>query len=353
MKNTIYLLLVILLLACGKKDRDKPDTDLVVTGRGLLLCNEGNFMFGNGSLSYFNIDKCEMHNQVFRTKNGFPAGDVVYSVKVFNGEGYLTVNNSGKIIVMRADNFLYQRTITGLTSPRYIEFLSPDKAYVTDLYDKSIAIINPLAGTVTGSIYTGKTTEQMVRLGNFVYVVNWSYQNSVQKINCQTDQVVDSLTVIYQPNSIVVDCNGKIWVLSDGGYQGMPGKTGAGLTQIDAGDLSIIREIPVGNADAVASRLTLNGTRDRLYYLVGGWSGLASGGVFTMSITDTVAPANALIEQGAKLFYGLAIDPVTSVIYVSDAVDFIQNGRLIRYSVNGSFIDAYQAGIIPGEMCFY
>jgi len=50
-------------------------------------------------------------------------------------------------------------------------------------------------------------------------------------------------------------------------------------------------------------------------------------------------------------FYGLEVDPVTSDIYVSDAIDFTQRGVVYRFQSNGVPIDTFQAGIVPGAFC--
>jgi hypothetical protein len=53
------------------------------------------------------------------------------------------------------------------------------------------------------------------------------------------------------------------------------------------------------------------------------------------------------------LFYGLDIDPVTGNIFVSDAVDYVQNGWVYKYNqVNAALLNRYSAGLIPGSFCF-
>jgi len=52
------------------------------------------------------------------------------------------------------------------------------------------------------------------------------------------------------------------------------------------------------------------------------------------------------------LFYSLAIDPKSSVIYASDAIDYQQNGLILRFKPDGTLIDSSRAGIIPGRFVF-
>ena len=72
--------------------------------------------------------------------------------------------------------------ITNLTSPRYIHFISDEKAYVTQIWDNRIFIVNPKRYEITGYIECpdmtaeSGSTEQMVQYGKYVFVNCWSYQ---------------------------------------------------------------------------------------------------------------------------------------------------------------------------------
>ena len=71
-----------------------------------------------------------------------------------------------------------------------------------------------------------------------------------------------------------------------------------------------------------------------------------------MQIDEDNLPLNNFIANDGKMFYGLGIDPQNSTIYVSDAVDYTQQGYVFRYQLNGSAIDSFKVGIIPGYFCF-
>ena len=55
-------------------------------------------------------------------------------------------------------------------------------------------------------------------------------------------------------------------------------------------------------------------------------------------------------QQGG--YYALDVDPVSSEIYVADAIDFIQRGMVYRFTSSGKAIDSFQTGIGPGSFCF-
>jgi hypothetical protein len=315
-----------------------------------MILNEGNFTYSNASVSYYGPRTGQVENQVFYNANGFPLGDVALSISVHNGKAYAVINNSGKVLVFNPDNFKHISTISGLASPRYICFVNDQKAYVSDLYSPYISIIDPGSDQVTGSIHLGAGSEQMQAYGGFVYVCSWSYHDKVYRINHQTDRVTDSLTLTRQPNSMVLDADNKLWVLSDGGFQGSPdGQVAPALTRIDAESFRIERVYTFPSMASSPTRLCINGRRDTLFFLNGAWgSGQVMGsGVYAMPVNAASLPSEALIPEKGKLFYGLGIHPLSSNIYVSDAIDYMQPGMVYRYSASGLPIDSFKADISP------
>lgn len=322
---------------------------------GVFICNEGNFTYGNATLSFYNSDSSKVQNQVFYNANNFPLGDVVQSMSIFDKMAYIVVNNSGKIMVVNPDDFKHVATITGLTSPRYIEFINSHKAYVSDLYSPYITILNPTTFLITGEVYIGNGSEQMVSLNGFVYVTSWSQNNKVYKIDSETDLLVDSIEIAKQPNSIITDINGSIWVLSDGGYYGSYiGQDTAALTCINTDSFTIEKEFKFSTIETSPTELHINKYGNTLFFLNGSWGGNVGNesGVYRMSIDAQSLPSEPLIPEGNQLFYGLGIDPENNDIYISDAIDNIQKGIVLRYDSEGQRLDSIKVDIIPGSFCF-
>ena len=74
-----------------------------------------------------------------------------------------------------------------------------------------------------------------MQYGKYVFTNCWSYQNRILKIDTETDEVVDELVIGIQPTSLVMDCNNKMWTITDGGYEGSPyGHEAPSLYCIDA-----------------------------------------------------------------------------------------------------------------------
>ena len=247
--------------------------EFAATGPGLFITNEGNFQYGNATLSYYDPATKKVENEVFYRANAMKLGDVAQSMTIHNDLGWIVVNNSHVVFAIDLRTFKEVGRITNLTSPRYIHFVSDEKAYVTQLWDNRIFIVNPRRYEITGYIECpGMTpgsgsTEQMVQYGQYVYVNCWSYQNRLLKIDTRTDRVVDELVVGVQPTSLVLDANDKLWTITDGGYEGSPyGYDVPALYRIDAASFRLEKQFRFREGDA-PSEVQLNGTRDTLYWI--------------------------------------------------------------------------------------
>ena len=274
-RNLIQSILLVLLLlhtSCMEWDYGLEE-EFNATSEGLFICNEGNFQYGNATLSYYDPATKTVQNEVFYRANGMKLGDVAQSMIIRDGVGWVVVNNSHVVFAIDINTFKEVGRITGLTSPRYIHFLSDEKAYITQIWDNRIFIVNPKRYEVTGYIdvpnmtMESGSTEQMVQYGKYVYVNCWSYQNRILKIDTETDQVVDELVVGIQPTSLVMDCNNKLWTVTDGGYEGSPyGHEAPSLYRINIDDdkfdaaMKIIERVCKSRKQIATSPSPISGT---------------------------------------------------------------------------------------------
>lgn len=320
------------------------------TGSGLFISNEGNFQYGNASLSFYNPQTKEVKNEIFYRANAMKLGDVAQSMTIRNGIGWIVVNNSHVVFAIDTETFKEVGRIINLTSPRYIHFLSDEKAYITQLWDNRIFIVNPKRYEITGYIeipnmtMESGSTEQMVQYGKYLYVNCWSYQNRILKIDTETDKVVDELTVGIQPTSIALDCNGKLWTVTDGGFEGSPyGYEAPALYRIDAESFTIEKKFGFRLGDD-PSEVQIDRAGERLYWI--------NDDIWAMDVTADSLPARPIISSRGTIYYGLTVNPENGDIYVADAIDYSQQGMIYRYSASGELLDEFYVGIIPGAFCW-
>ena len=59
-----------------------------------------------------------------------------------------------------------------------------------------------------------------------------------------------------------------------------------------------------------------------------------------------------MVQESGAHFYKIAVNPINSDIFITDAVDYQQPGYVKLYKNNGLFVSKNRAGIIPGSMSF-
>lgn len=339
-KLLLLLLLSLTIISCTKIPEEKPAD--YTFGGGAFIVNEGNFLAGNGSLSFYSYDSLKLFNDLFFTANNRPLGDVPNSMIINAGKAYIVVNNSGKIEVADATSLRSVATINGLNSPRNMAFINDYKAYVTSMYSDSVAIIDLSSNTISGYINIGCTSESITLFGSRAYISNWIGGDKIIVVNTLNNQVVNSITVGREPENIVIDRFYNIWVLCTGGWNK---QVPAELIMINSGTNEIEKRFSFPTVLNSPSCLQIDNFGQNLFFI--------DKGVWRMSITDENLPSQPLIQESGAFFYRIALNPVNSDIFITDAGDYTHNGNLFIYKNDGTFFAKHTTGIIPGAICFH
>ncbi len=338
--------------SCEKEsDDDDTTTDVVVTtetgySEGILISNEGSFGAGNGSISYFNTDSNIVINELFKTVNNFPLGDIVQSVYRGTKNTYACVNASNKVEVINSITFESVATISNVPLPRYaVE--NNGKLYVSCWGNMGqIKVIDITSNTIVDSIMVGTGPEGLIVSDNKLFVANsggFSGDSTVSIVNL-TNNTVETLQLNAQnPSSFVKDASDKLWVLAKGGVIYDAAWTPIGhhpskLISIDPTDNSIATIIDLF-ADQHPSVLGINMNKNIIYY--GG--GYGFNGIYAFDHTLPSAPTASLIDGD---FYGFLINSKNDEIFAL-AAPFGANGMLTRYTAAGVKIDENEVGIFP------
>jgi len=353
-KYISFILLITAVISCSKNPvREKniinPPPGNTTYENGIFVVNEGNFNWGNASITFINPKDTTVEQNVFETHNDRSLGDVAESMQSFNGKGFIIVNNSNRIEVVSLKDFTSVKSIKGFNSPRFMVIIDSTKAYVTNMQN-TITVLDLSTLSIKKSISTIGWTESLIQYNNYLFVSSIGPENVASSkrnprilvIDIKSDQVVDSIKTGKEPIGMVMDKKEKIWVLCTGGYDHFELPT---LVRIDPSLRVVDKTFSFPNLNATPSRLCINAQRDTLYFL--------NNGVYQMPVSSTTLPSSPFIPANDHLFYGLGIQPTNGNIFVSDAKDYVQNGVVYQYNqVTGSLITTFPAGRIPGSFCF-
>jgi YVTN family beta-propeller protein len=349
--KTIKFTLISLLLSsaivytsCNKID----DSVKGAYSNGIFIVNEGPFQNGTGTITYFNPDSNLVKSDIFEAVNGRPLGNIAQSMTIFDGKGYIVVNNAGTVEVVDIATFKSLGTITNLINPSQFLVIDSKKAYVSD-WIGHIAVVDLTTNTVTRTIPAGTGPDAMLKSGNYVYVANsggFSIDSTVTVIDYLTDHIVKVINVGKAPSGLVADGNGKIWVLCKGiGFSGwaQPGDTPGYLNRIDPNSLDVDLTFIFPFSTDHPEKPVINKQKSFMYFL-------NNNALYRVNLTLSY-PVPELFYS--RSFYSLGYENKTGYLYASDAKDYVGNGMVIRLkSDDASVIDSITAGIIPRAFAF-
>jgi DNA-binding beta-propeller fold protein YncE len=340
-------LVLLLLAACkGEPPEELPPPIKVTTGT-VYVVNEGQFQAGNASLSLYDPQTQELQNEAFLAANGRPLGDVFQSMCFFGGKAYLLINNSAKIEVIDPSNLQSLGTIEGLSSPRFMLPWSADKAYVSDLYADFIQLIDPSTLSLSGQLASPGPWvqaprlrhEQMLRVGDVGFVTNYQ-RPFLYVINPLRDAFVDSIAIGLRASRLQQDADGYLWVAATSDFA--TDDPGA-LYRVDPGTRQVLQTLtfPAGEGPG---EIALNPTGDTLYY--------TSGDLFALPVRAGSLPTEPLVVGVEGPFGGIGADPASGDLYLTDVIDFVQRGLVLRFSASGQPLDTLRVGVGPMRLYF-
>lgn len=357
MKKKLLLLgfvVSIVFFSCNRNPVEPQVVPQIEPATGLFVLNEGSFTYANSSLSYYDIEGDSVINNLFFKVNNAPIGDIGQSLTAVGNSLYIVVNNSNYIYKVDKKTIQYQEKLEDFKSPRYMLPIGNGKTYVSDLIASGIWVIDLNTLSHKKFIETGNSTEAMVKVGNEVFVSNWSKyyiqgssNKTVQVIDCVNDELVGEIEVAQEPNAMIVDKNDNIWVLCSGGVPSESSYLDPALICINPSTRQIIKRFDFA-AGSYPSGLAIDGKGENVFFMNGEYESLD---VYKISIDATQLPDTPFITSDGKWFYNLKVDPHSGDVYVTETFR-TKNGNLFRYSSEGTLLGTFEVGMFPGYMLF-
>ncbi|MDQ8006182.1 MAG: YncE family protein [Pedobacter sp.] len=354
LRRTGFLILLTALLFSCRKDKVIPEPENITAVSGLYVLNEGNWGSNKCDLDFYDFKNSTYKRDVYKAANPevtLGLGDTGNDVKAYGSRLYIVVNGSNKLEVI---NVKTAKRIGKVDIPncRNIAFYK-NKAYVTS-YNGYVAVIDTAALTIAAQINVGRQPEELVVVGDKLYVANsggytsTNYDRTVSVIDLTTGTKIKDIDVAINLHRLKADSYGDLYVSSRGDYD----KIGSNLYVIDTKTDAVKKkfDIPAGN-------LAIH--KDIAYVYSAEWSNSAGAYIITynkINVKDEVVLSGSFITDGTQanimMPYGIAVDPASEDIFVTDAKDYVTPGKLHCYTSSGKLKWSVTTGDIPAQMVF-
>ncbi len=342
---------------------------------GFYLLNEGVMQHDLASLDYYNYATGEYMRDVYTDANPtvvMELGDVGNDIGIYGSKMYMVINCSDKVEVVD------KRTVKrigqiDIPNCRYIKFYQ-GYAYVTsyvgpvvldgegsddDVYQLGAVFkVDTTTLQVVDKCVVGRQPDELDIVDGKIYVANSGgysqgakigYENTVSVIDIETFKEIERIPIAINLLGCKCDRRGILWVSSRGDYHVTPSMLYAYDTQ---------KHRMVKSFDVRVGNMWLDG--DSLYVISKEWSSLSQGyanGTYAIINTKTLEVVNEqFITDGtdARIVqpYGIAVNPITKDIYVTDGLNFVQFGFLYCFGQDGVMKWRIRAGNIPAHIVF-
>ena len=309
--QVLFALLAICLASCSSDDPAPVYPSL----KGDFVVSEGGFGKNNGAIAFYNEEVSD--NDIFFSVNDRKLGDIVQDFEMVDTLGFIVVNNSQKIEIVRMRDFKSVETIDDdqLTYPRFVTQATNSTVYITNgSMDGEVLIYDFKKFEFAGSIAVGKGPEMMAKVGNKMYVANsggYGVDNTVSVIDIEQNKVVETITLDEGSVTLKLDNNNDVWVYSKGAHGGTWTWSDAKLYKINSKTDEIAKTFELnGTIGTYGSNLFSISKQGEVFYM--------TDAIYKMDINATDVPAEKWLD---KTFYGIDINTETGQVYCFDSVN--------------------------------
>ncbi|MEZ5082148.1 MAG: hypothetical protein R2750_01645 [Bacteroidales bacterium] len=341
------LAIIMLAFSCTKETETPPVLDENFND-GVFIVNEGAYFGGTGTITFLKRDGSQVLYKIYQEANlGLPLGNIVQSMNIIDDIAFIAVNNGNQVEMAATKTFQSLGNLPNIDYPAYIIGAGNNKIYISS-WDNTVKIYTTDGTEYVGQIDVGTGPTRMIDINSDIWVLNQgglSVDSTISIIDKSNDQVKETKQVYPVPSGIQQDKNGLVWVLCTGKGFWQGGASEGHLIAIDPVTYAIQKDFIFPDTINHPEKLAINNTGDVLFYNY-------PGGVYKFEINSSSLENSPFVARPG-MFYSLACDPKDNVIYVSDPVDYVQDGWVYRYhAATGSVIDSLKAGIVPREYHF-
>lgn len=332
---------------------------------GFYQLNEGNMGMNRATIDYFDYTTGYYTRDIFSERNPTivkELGDVGNDIKIYGNKVYAVINCSNYIEVFDVHTAIHVKEIK-VPNCRYMAF-NGGKAYISS-YSGPVEInpnaekgfvaeIDTVTLELTRKVEVGYQPDEIAVYDGKLYVANSggyrvpNYDRTVSVIDLETFKEIKKIDVGINLHRIKIDKRGYLYVSSRGDYYDTP----PNLYVIDTRTEKVVKETGIPVSDMWLDD-------DLLYYYSVAYNKYTGGNEITYGILDTRTMeqiSDKVITDGTDrdilIPYGIAVNPETKEIFISDAQNYVVTGYVYCYSPEGRLKWRTEGGNIPGHFAF-
>ena len=332
---------------------------------GFYQLNEGNMGMNRATIDYFDYTTGYYTRDIFSERNPTivkELGDVGNDIKIYGNKVYAVINCSNYIEVFDVHTAIHVKEIR-VPNCRYMAF-NGGKAYISS-YSGPVEInpnaekgfvaeIDTVTLELTRKVEVGYQPDEIAVYDGKLYVANSggyrvpNYDRTVSVIDLETFKEIKKIDVGINLHRIKIDKRGYLYVSSRGDYYDTP----PNLYVIDTRTEKGVKETGIPVSDMWLDD-------DLLYYYSVAYNKYTGGNEITYGILDTRTMeqiSDKVITDGTDrdilIPYGIAVNPETKEIFISDAQNYVVTGYVYCYSPEGRLKWRTEGGNIPGHFAF-
>ena len=369
-KYLFILLFPMLILACRKDPKPSKEETIGLAAdpssvmKGFYLVNEGNMNMNKASLDFLDMRAGVYLRNIYGEANPSVInglGDGANDAAVYGSKLYVVVNFSNKIEVLDVKTGKRIRQID-LLNCRYITF-GNGKAYVSAYLGKVgdanaprgiVAQIDTATLSEEKRIEVGRQPEEMAIVNNKLFVANSggytpsNYERTVSVIDLNSFKVVNNIDVAINLHRLKADQYGDVYVTSRGDNYDVPSK----LFVIDTETETVKKSFDIRVSNLAIQDDVAYYFANEFNYQTGNYT-IAYG---TLDVKNEMLNDRKFITDGTEsqimVPYGIAVNPYTKDVFVTDAKDYVSPGTLYCFDSSGKKKWSVTTGDIPGHFAF-
>ena len=350
-----------------KEETPEDDTppETITSIAGFYLLNEGNMNMNKASLDYYDYTTGIYRRNVYGEANPdatLGLGDVGNDMGIYGSKLYTVINASNKLEVMDVET-TERLGVINIKNGRYLTFAN-GKAYVS-AYDGEIGIgqnspngfvaeIDTASLTITRKVEVGRQPEEIAVVDGNLYVANSggysppNYETTVSVVDLNSFELINQIEVAPNLHRLKATESGDLYVSSRGDYFDNPSQ----LFVIDTkkGEVKKNYDIPTNNLTIVGDTAYIIGSA--FSYETFNWE--IDYRMIDIQkeelLEDSFLPKN--VSDEIEMPYGIAVDPISKNIYITDARDYVSPGTLYCIDKNGAMKFKVKTGDIPAHFAF-